>query len=285
MSDEINTQQGGGEALPAAAAPKSDAEAALQQQTPDPAAEAAAKAEAEKKAAEDTERKKNRTKEYINRVQSERDELRRRVAELEARTQPPAQTARPSQPQADTGPTLADYNYDLAAYQHARDQWVIQQAQKGWSENQKQQAAQQREQETWTTYENKAAEFADEHPDFLEVVGSIEYPLTDAAQAAIAMHPNGPAIAYHLGNNSDDAYELARTPPHLADAAVRRLAARLDAAQTQPPAAQAPAKPKPISQAPAPVPTVSGRAATQVPAEKLTDDDWYARDRETRRKR
>jgi hypothetical protein len=292
MSDENNTQQGGGEVLPAATpAPKSDAEAALQAAPPaEPTAEEkAAKAETERKAAEEGERKKNRTRDYINRINRENAELRQQAAELAARQQP--QQSRPThqqhQPPADQGPTLADYNYDLTAFQQARDQWVIEQAEKRWTASQQKQATTAREQETWATYESRAAEFADANPDFLEVVSSIAYPITDAAQAAIAAHENGPAIAYHLGNNEDDAYELARTPPHLADAAVRRLASRLGAApppQVTPAAAPAPVQ-KTLSQAPPPVPTVSGRSATEVPAEKLTDDDWYAKDRERRRKR
>jgi hypothetical protein len=294
MSIEDNAQRGVGEASPAVSAtpPKSDAEAALQQQATPPVDEAKAaadKAEADKKAAEEEGRKKNRTKSYIERLNSDNADLRRRLAELESRSQPqaqPQQRTQPHQPQADSGPTLADCNYNLEAFQHARDQWVIQQAEKGWTEKQQKQAAQEREQATWTTYETKAAEFADAHPDFLEVVGSIAYPLTDAAQAAIAAHPNGPDIAYHLGNNDVDAFELARTPPHLAEAAVRMLAARLGAAPPPViPAAQAPTQPRPISKAPPPAPTVSGRAPTEVPAEKLTDDDWYAKDRERRRKR
>jgi hypothetical protein len=289
MSTENNAQPGVGEVLPAAPAtpPKSDAEAALRQQAAPSADEAKAAADKAEADRVEGERKKNRTKEYINRVQSERDELRRRVAELEARTQPPAQPQRQSQQQADTGPTLEQFDYNLPAYQQARDQWVIQQAEKGWTEKQQKQAAQQREEATWSTYETRAAEFADANPDFLEVVGSIRYPLTDAAQAAIAMLPNGPAIAYHLGNNDDDAYELARTPPHLAEAAVQRLAARLGAAPPPPvtPAAQAPAQPRPITQAPPPAPTVSGRSPSETPPEKMTDDDWYERDRAKRAKR
>lgn len=292
MSDEINTPQGGGEALPAVTQdPKADAAAVATPTTPatptEPTAEqkaAADKAEAERV---EGEKKRNRTRDYINKLNGDNADLRRRLADLETRSQPQAQHApQQHQQQAERGPTLEEFNYDLTAFQQARDQWVIQQAEKGWTAKQQQQAAQQREQATWSTYETKAAEFADTNPDFLEVVSSIAYPLTDAAQAAIAAHENGPAIAYHLGNNDDDAYELARTPPHLADAAVRRLATRLSAAPPPViPAAQAPAKPKPITQAPAPAPTVSGRSPTEIPPEKMTDDQWFERRKADSRKR
>jgi hypothetical protein len=294
---ENTATSGAGDLAPATTtAPKSDAEAALQASNApatEPTAEekaAAAQAETER---QEGERKKNRTREYINRINGDNAELRRRLAELESRTQPTAQPQQHAhQQQADDGPTLEQFNYDLATYQRARDQWVIQQAEKGWTEKQKREAAQQREEALWSTYESRTAQFADEHPDFLEVVGSIRYPLTDAVQAAIAAHDKGPMIAYHLGNNDDDAFQLASIHPQLAGAAVERLAARLGAAQTPPPASnpppvQPPAQPptKPISQAPPPVPTVSGRSPTETPPEKLTDDQWYAKDREKRRKR
>jgi hypothetical protein len=273
MSTEDNSLPAGGEASPAATpAPKSDAEAALQQQAAAPPVDEAAKAATRPKPTRKPPRKASarKTAPATTSTASTAKTVNcasGRSLTHAARRNPSRAKQQQQQPQADTGPTLQDFNYDLTAFQHARDQWVIEQAEKRWTASQKQQASTAREQETWATYESKAAEFADDHPDFEEVVGSIAYPLTEAAQAAIATLPNGPEIAYHLGNNDDDAYDLARTPPHLADAAVRRLAARLGAAPPPViPAAQAPVpKPKPISQAPAPVPTVSGAQCHRSP--------------------
>jgi hypothetical protein len=102
----------------------------------------------------------------------------------------------------------------------------------------------------------------------------------------------GPEIAYHLGNNDDDAFQLASIQPHLAAAAVDRLAKRLLAAHEAPgiaaPAAPIPTPSRiapPVSKAPAPLPSVGGRSPVATPPEKMTDDQWYAQDREKRRKR
>jgi hypothetical protein len=291
MSDNTNTAESGAGAI-APAIPKSDAEAALQTQaTPEASAEPTAEQKAEEAAAKQREeeegRKKNRTKEYINRINAERAELQRRVAELESRQSPPQQ--RTQTQQADTGPTLEQYGYDLNAFQQARDAWVLEQAEKRFTTNAQQRAAQAREQETWQSYESRMAEFAEETPDFYEVVGSIDPQfLPMSLQAAIAKHPNGPAIAYHLGTNDEALWNLASIREDLLPAAVQRLAARLGAAPAAPQPTAAPVAPaptKPLTKAPPPPPMVGGRSPTETPPEKQTDDQWYAKDRERRRKR
>lgn len=289
MTDLTTADSGAGAVAPAA--PKSDAEAALQTQqapaTPEPTDEqkaAAEKADAERKEGE--ERKKNRTRSYIDRIQQENAELRRRLADQSS--QPPTQHRAPDQqPPGDKAPTIADYGYDFDAYQQARDAWVLAQAEQRFQQRTQQQAQQAREQQTWQTYETKAAEFANDHEDFYEVVGSMP-PLPLELQAAIAAHPNGPAIAYHLGNTPSDLLAFANTNPQYAGLALQQIAARLGAAPaaSQPIAAPAALAPtKPITQAPPPVPTVGGRSATETPEHKLTDDQWLERERERERAR
>lgn len=300
MSDDNNTPQGGGEALPAndtaqpavvKPTPKSDGEAALQEAqvpAPDEAAEAAKK-EAEAKAEQDkAEKRKNRTREYINRINGENAEMRRRLAELEARPQQQPATTQHRQPvKADGEPTLEDYDFNVAEFQRAHSQWAVQNALKSEREKSQQAETSKQQQQVVDTYNERIADFADEHPDFPEVVGSIAFPLSPEIQLAIMAHEKGAEIAYHLGNNDDDAFSLASIQPHLATAAVDRLASRLTAAPAPAPAPTSTnTQPqKPVSQAPAPAPSVSGRSPTETPPEKLTDDQWYARDVEKRRKR
>lgn len=277
MSDETTLVEGAGEVVPAndapnTKAPRSDAEAALTEAPKTAEAPAEKTEEAPKPDDGEVERKKNRTKEYIARINRENAELRQRAAELEARSNPPAAAAK-----ASGEPTLEQFNYDLEAYQRALVKYELDAR-----DTQAQQAESSRKQaEIAATYTQKVAEFADEHPDFQEVVSSIAYPLSPALEAAIMAHPNGPQIAYHLGSNDDDAFQLAAIQPHLADAAVKRLAARLTAAQPTPQATPTPT-PKPVSKAPAPVPTVGGRSPVEIPPEKMTDDEWYARERKRR---
>lgn len=276
MSDENNTlAQGDGEAVPAVEKtetqepPKNDAEAAAQEA----AKEADAKSGKPKEGDEDDQkRKKNRTKAYIDKINRERAELAQRVAELEAKQKTePGQ--RPSQK-----PTLEEHDFDQDAYIEAMAEWKAQELLQKQTEQQKKAEQERRQRETSDTYNHRVADFTDEHPDFPEVVSSIPYPMSDELQSAIMAHESGPAIAYHLGNNDDDAFLLASTAPHLAAAAVERLAKRLTAA----PKAPTPT-PKPVSQTPAPTPTVSGRNPTEVPPEKMTDDEWFKREQAKRR--
>ena len=288
MSDDNNTLlEGGGEVLPATdenktkAVPKNDAEAAALEAKPE-GAKPEGGTEA-KKAEEAAERKKNRTREYIAKLNRERAELAAENAALKsAQSAPrPTQHAAP----AEGRPTLEQFNFDNDAYLEALADWKVEQHLKAREESTKQAESERSQQEVTVAYNTKAAEFADEHPDFPEVVGSIQYPLSEALQAAIMAHPKGPEIAYHLGTNDDDAFALASIQPALAAAAVERLASRLTAAPEAPQTPQTPIHPKPVSKAPAPAPTVSGRSPTEVPPEKLTDDEWYRRDMERRRKR
>lgn len=284
MSDESTLNQGGSEALPATnvPAPNNDAEAALQQVATPPvdAAKQAENAEAE--------RKKNRTKDYIDRINRERSELAAENARLKAGSTSVKETATAS----DKEPSLEDFNWDMGAYNTAHAKWAVDKAFSEREQSTKQAEDGRRQQETVAKYEERLAAFAEDHPDFVVTVGSIPYPLPDAVQAAIMAHERGPEIAYHLGNNDDDAFNLSNVLPHVAAAAVDRLAKRLTAAPDKPeekPAVNALAQPqtptKPITRAPQPTATVTGRTPTETPSEKLTDDEWYRKEQERRRKR
>ncbi|MFQ6309917.1 hypothetical protein [Lysobacter capsici] len=301
MSTETNTAQaGGGEALAAqepvtqqegqqpARAPRNDAEAAAMEQ-----AEAAPKQPEQPDAKAIEEKRKNRTKEFIERITRENAELRKQVSGAQPQQQPTQRQAPGSQQAADGEPTLEDHDFDVAAYTRAHSKWAVDQALKEREAASQQQQASTKQIETEAAYMTRVEEFAGDHPDFTEVVTSIQYQIPTEVQLAIMAHEKGPQIAYHLGNNEDDAFALAATQPHLAAAAVQRIAARLSAAPAAPAPAAAPQAPtpqvaaaaKPISKAPAPAPTLGGRTPTDIPPEKMTDEQWFAREREKARKR
>lgn len=274
MSDETLVGTADAGAIPAA--PKSDieAEAQAKPETPEP-----------KKPEEDPElqRKRNRTKEYIAKINSENAEYRRRLAELEARVSEVAPKAK-SDPDAE--PRLEDFDFDFEKFQRETAKWAIAQERKAVEAQTSKQAEQQKTIEVFTAYEQRAAAFAETHDDFLEVVNSIRVKIPMETQAAIAAHENGPAIAYHLGNNPKDAIQFAITPPEVADVLIEDLSSRLQEAPKAPALAPslAPA-PKPVTKAPPPPPSVGGRAVTEVPDEKLTDDEWLRREQQRDRER
>lgn len=282
---------------PAPPAPRSDAEAALQDQQA-PATPDANKAAAtpEKKDEPDKEQqKRNRTREYIERLNRENAELRAQLGQPKQNTDTTTRTTT-AQPQAkpeEGEPQLADYNFDYAAYQRAHSQWAVNKALSERETSTRQAEATTKQRESVAAYNAKAVEFAEDHDDYFEVVGSMDLKLlTPELQFAIMGHENGPAVAYHLATNEDELWNLASIRADLMPAAVSRLASRL-AAQNKP-AADANPQPNPdpipqppprISKAPPPAPTVTGRTPSETPPEKLTDDDWYAREKERSRKR
>jgi hypothetical protein len=284
MTDEAIAQPGeGGESLPEVKAPaaKSDLEGGTETDTVSADSPASEKQEPDKpepdKADEKAERQRNRTKAYIDRLNAENAELRRAKAELDALRAPKA-----AAPVADDGkPNLAQFDYDIEKFTEAKAAWEVERILKSRDEATQKQAAQSQQQEILQAYQERLEAFADDHPDFQEVVGSIQYPLADELQAAIMAHEKGAAIAYHLGLNDDDAFQLASVQPHLAAAAVDRLAKRLAA----PAPVAAPAATRPVTKAPAPPPSLTGKSPVSVPPEKLTDEEWLAREKERARKR
>ncbi|WP_396615506.1 hypothetical protein ACHZ97_14635 [Lysobacter soli] len=269
--------------------PKSDAEAA--QMGADTPKEPEPKAEPPKPDPE-AEKKRNRTTEYIDRLKTESRDLRARVAELEARQAPQA----PAKPAAapEGKPTLESCNYDLEEYAEKLSDWKLEQHARSSAEKAQKDTEKKTFEETIQSYETKRLAFIEEHPDFEEVVGTVDprY-LTQELQMAVISHPDGPALAYHLATNEDDLFDIASRRPELYGDALNRLSKRLSAAPSQPetpapdptPVAIAKAPAKPISQAPAPTPTVSGRAPAVVDESKLTDEEWFKREKEKARKR
>lgn len=249
-------------------APRNDAEAVQQEQ-----AKAEAQGDKPETKLEDTpaeKPKRNRTGEYIHRLQTRIDDLTRQI---EAQKNPkPAQPATPA-------PTLEQHNFDQTAYAEARATWAAQQAVETYKQQQQQESAQRQLQEIHDGYNAKVADFAAAHPDFAEKVNALPYVPADAVQLAIMAHERGPEVAYAIANDDDLAFQLASIQPHLAAAAVERIAARLTATPQVPQQQQQPTPIRPVSQAPAPVPTVSGKTPSQTPPEKLTDEQWWARRR------
>lgn len=282
MSEQTTVENGDGQVKPVETpAPKNDAEAAAQAQQ----ASETKTEEPPKKTEDDGEaRKRNRTREYIQNLQRQNAEMRAKLAQMEAtqRAEPKADKT------ADAEPTLDDFDYDFAAWQKAHVKWAIDQETKSRTEQEHQSRKISERTKLIAAYETKVADFAEAHPDFYESIAGLQqqYPFDEQTQLAIIGHERGPEIAYHLANNDEDAFLLANVRPELAAHAVERIASRLAAAQQQKaPQTQVTTTPaKPVTKAPPPAPTVTGATPTETPPEKLTDDEWYARETAKRKR-
>jgi chromosome segregation ATPase len=138
-------------------------------------------------------------------------------------------------------------------------------------ESERSASAQQQEQSRFQSlaqqHQGRAAVYAAEHPDYPEAEDSVVSILgNDPMLAEVLMSSeHGPAVVHHLGTHLDEVVQLASMPPHLRIAHVARLEARLSAP-----------KPKPVTNAPAPVPTVGGGAAASKDPERMSVEDWMA---------
>ena len=280
MTDETVISDDGGESLPVANVPKSDAEAAAQESVDAAEVQDSEPPKPDPVVPDKEERQRNRTTQYIERQKQELAALRHQLAEARS-SQPAPQAAKAPAPGE---PSLEAHDYDIAAFTRAHADWAVTQALTRREQEQQKQAQQSEQHEALSRYEEQVQQVLDERPDFYEVVATIDPQfITPEVEAAIVRHPKGALIAYHIGTNDDDAFLLASTRPELVNAAVDRLAKRITAA----PVAQvaAPPVPKPITKAPAPPPSLSGKAPVNVPGEKLTDEQWLSRENERLRKR
>lgn len=281
MSDETVISDDGGESLPVVNAPKSDAEAAVLESADAAEAQDSETPKPDPVAPDKEERQRNRTTQYIERQKQELADLRRQLSE--ARISQPAQQA--AKAPAEGEPSLADHDYDIAAFTRAHADWAVTQALTRRDHEQQKLAQENERHDALSRYEDQIQQVIDERPDFYEVVATIDPAfITPELEAAIIKHPKGALIAYHIGTNDDDAFLLASTRPELVAAAVDRLAKRITAAPAATHVA-APPRPKPITQAPAPPPSLSGKAPVTTPSEKLTDEQWLARENDRLRKR
>jgi hypothetical protein len=91
-------------------------------------------------------------------------------------------------------------------------------------------------------YERRA-DFMADHADYEELAEADDLQISQVMSLAIMEADDGPALAYHLGQNPDEAARIARLSPAQAVVELGRISARL----TAKPAAQTRTRPNPIT--------------------------------------
>lgn len=239
----------------------------LQGETPAEAAEALPLAESAPAAVEPSEtpepEKKDRLQERFDKLTREkydalreRDRLSWEVEELRRQFQ--AQ-AKPPQVAPEQPLTLEQFGYDEARYnaavvaQAARiaEQKAAEIAEQKFREREQQQTQQQRQQ----SWQQREADFAKATPDYRDVAYDPSVPISREMAEVIAESSVGPAIAYYLGKNRDEAAQIAGMGPLAAARALGRIEARLESKPVS----------QPVSKAPPPPPKVE---ASEEPVEK-----------------
>lgn len=190
-------------------------------------------------------RKINKLTRRVGEFADENRELKDRLAQLESgQVQEKPTDAKP----ASDEPKLEDFDFDPAAFNRAHYKWL--------REQEKQSEAVQTRQQKFSEQE---AAFRAEHPDYDDIAKSPDVPITRDMVLAIVDTENPPAIAYYLGQNPEEAQQIAQMTALAAARAIGRIEAKL----AEPPR-PAPVLPKKTTNAPPPPKTVSGAGKPEV---------------------
>jgi len=217
--------------------------------------------------------------ERVNEITRARREAERRAEALERelaglRQQQPAQ----HQPRStEKAPALADFNYDMDEWSRAMSEYAITQAESRVEQKISTKTQQERQQSVQKSFEERAAKYAAEHPDFDQAVDDLGRTIRFSPEIveAIGVSDHGPAVVHYLAQHLDEADSIARMPVHLAAARLGRIEAQVSTP-----------KPKPVTKAPEPAPTVgSGAKAPPKDIYRIEDDgEWYAARKAQQRK-
>lgn len=181
-----------------------------------------------------------------------------------------AKQAQPSQHAAqssDKPPSIADFNYDVDQWSAAMTEYAVKQAASNAEKTLTTKAQQERQQSAQRSYEERAAKYAADHPDFDKAVDDLSRTVRFSPELieAVSVSEHGPAVVHYLAQHLDEADSISRLPAHLAALKLGRIEAQVSAP-----------KPKPVTKAPDPAPTLGGGAAASKDPDRMTSDEWLA---------
>lgn len=229
-------------------------ESVEQEESQQPEVQEAETAEAEKPSGEEEtpdperEKKKSAFQERISELTRQRREAEREAQELRQRLE----EIQSQEPEADPRPKLEEFEYDEDRYAEALDDWYTRQNQRAAQQARAQEFQQeaqrkaQKAQETMIqTFQERSNEFAEEHEDYYQTIQNPAFVQGQAMTQAILTSENGPALAYHLGKNTQVANEINNMPPAQALMELGKLEAKLSQ-HVAPKSSKAPDPIKPV---------------------------------------
>jgi hypothetical protein len=169
------------------------------------------------------------------------------------------------------GKTLADFEYDEAAY----TSYLTEQAKQAAQAEVEQSHQQERVMKARAEFEMKEAAYAETAPDYMVVTRAQTLPVSPAMVETLQTAEKGPEVLYYLGKNPDVAASIAGMAP--LDAA--RELGRIEATKLTKPE-------PPKSKTPPPPPKIKGADSAVVriksdspDSDKLSDEEWLKRER------
>lgn len=186
-----------------------------------------------------------------------------------------AEQAAPSKPTPDKFTEYADYVEALTDWKVQEGVRAAMSALNADRAKEAQQKVRQTREETWVERQSVVRQAL---PDYDEVLASTDVQVSEHVQEVLLESEHGPALAYHLAKNPDEAERISALSPLAAARALGRIEASLSS-PTQAPAPAAVA-PKTVTKAPAPITPLRGTGGqfTKAP-EAMTDAEWFASQR------
>lgn len=206
----------------------------------------------------------------VNRANREALEARRELDDLRRQLHEQHQPKTPQSPvQSAEKPTLESCDFDQEQYLEKLAEWKLDQREAAKTQRVEQEKVQATVQERRTQLAAKEADFIKAHPDYEGVAKAPHVPITQQMAEVMLENPDtAPAIAYYLGQNIEEAAQIAQMSPVAAARAIGRIEATVT---SQPPKPTPP--PKPVKPAPPVVPTLQpGASATKDWKQMSTDE-------------
>lgn len=217
-----------------------------------------------------------------NKVQKRIDELTREKYEAQrerdyykgladGRSAAPAAAEAPQEitiPGLPPKPTREQFDYDDDLYFEALADWTAEKK-LAVREMKATQTKQVEEKQTVIDQHKKRVESAIStvYPDFDEVVDTIgNISFHEVSLEAVLSSEHSADISYYLGKHKDEAVRISAMPVQRQLVEIGKIEARFE--KKEPP-------PKRVTQAPAPINPVGGKAAIDPNPDNMTDDEWY----------
>lgn len=214
--------------------------------------------------------KRNRAQERIQQLAREKAEMAAKLAEYEAKANQPAQ--------ASDGPAIEDFE-DYSEFKKAERKWLMDEAKREFREEMLAEKQQQTQIQKQAEFEAVITTVAETYPDFDSVVQAglqrdLPMPLTlDEVASEFGYSPETQVkLLYEIGKN-EALHETLSGSSKLK--AARILSEIVDSWEAKP-------APK-VSKAPPPIKPVQANAPAARSPEKMSDDEWYRAETQSRK--
>jgi len=166
------------------------------------------------------------------------------TGQQQTQTQAPKSNAGKS-PSNDGPPVINDFdNYD--DFVEAKVVYRLKQERRIEEQQNQEKVEQQRQQQLDKSFSKKVNKFSEEYPDYVDVVSDAPFDLKQSVLDAIKESEVGPAIAYHLAKNPDEAEKISQMSTSGAIRAIGKLETKFEVTPQK-------ATKKQVTQAPEPI--------------------------------